>query len=217
MKVRLWKPKVDEPIDWQEWNLSPIRFMEKADWRYEAIVVGTSAGGFHALTILLGSLAPDYPIPIILVQHRAKESQDLFEEVFQRKCRIAIKQADEKEKIRAGMVYVAPPDYHLLVEADKSFSLSSDEPVHFSRPSIDVLFESAAFAFKDKVVGIVLTGANDDGANGIAVISGMGGLTIAQDPEEAQYSMMPQAAIETKCVRFVWRIEEIRKFVESLA
>jgi two-component system, chemotaxis family, protein-glutamate methylesterase/glutaminase len=188
--------------------------MEKDGWRYEAIVVGTSAGGFHALTVLLGSLAPDYPIPIIIVQHRAKGSQNLLEEVFQRKCRIAIKQADEKEKIRAGMVYVAAPDYHLLVESDKTFSLSSDEPVHFSRPSIDVLFESAAFALKEKVVGIVLTGANNDGAQGI---SRMGGLTIAQDPQEAQYEMMPQAAIETKRVRFVWRLEEIRKFIEGLA
>ena len=191
--------------------------MEKQIRRYEVVVVGTSAGGFNALSMIFESIPADYPIPIIVVQHRAKDSQDLFEEVLQRKCTIAIKQADEKEKIRPGRIYIAPPDYHLLVESDKSFSLSSDALVHFSRPSIDVLFESAALAYKDKVVGILLTGANNDGASGIVMIKKMGGMTIAQDPQEAQYAMMPQAAIETNSVQFVWRLSEIREFVRGLA
>jgi two-component system chemotaxis response regulator CheB len=150
------------------------------------------------------------------VQHRAKDSNDLFEEVLQRKCRIKVKQADEKEKICGGYIYIAPPDYHLMVETDKTFSLSSDALVNFSRPSIDVLFESAALVFKERVVGIVLTGANNDGANGIAVIGKMGGVTIAQDPVESQYSMMPQASIDTDQVQFVWRLSKIRDFLEQL-
>jgi two-component system chemotaxis response regulator CheB len=191
--------------------------MEKGSKRYEAIVVGTSAGGFNALSALLENIPPDYSIPIILVQHRAKDSHDLFEEVLQRKCRISIKQADEKEKIVPGRVYVAPPDYHLLVESDRSFSLSSEALVHFSRPSIDVLFESAALAYKHSLVGIILTGANNDGANGILTIRKMGGMTVAQDPEEAQYSMMPQAAIDTKGVQFVWRLSRMKEFMEELS
>ena len=113
-------------------------------------------------------------------------------------------------------MYVAPPDYHLLVEMDKTFSLSSDPLVQFSRPSVDVLFESAAQAYKDKVVGILLTGANNDGAQGISMIRKMGGMTIAQDPGEAQYSMMPQAGIETGHVQFVWKLREIGGFLEGM-
>ena len=184
--------------------------------RFEAIVIGTSAGGFNALSAILGAIPADYPIPIMLVQHRAKDSQDLFEEVLQRRCRIAVKQADEKEKIRHGFVYVAPPDYHLLVESDKTFSLSSEGLVHFSRPSVDVFFESAAQAYKDRVVGILLTGANNDCAHGISMIRKTGGMTIAQDPTEAQYSMMPQAGIETGHVQFVWLLKEIGDFLVRL-
>lgn len=191
--------------------------MEKSLNRFEAIVIGTSAGGFTALSRLLENIPADYSIPILLVQHRSKDSQDLFEDVLQKRCRIRIKQADEKEKITAGMVYVAPPDYHLLVESDKSFSLSSEALVHFSRPSIDVLFESAATAFRDKLIGIILTGANNDGASGISTIRKVGGMTIAQDPREAQHSMMPQAAIDTMNVQFVWHLPQIREFMERLS
>src|SRR5687768_11295250 len=116
--------------------------------KYDAVVVGTSAGGLNALTTILGKLPRQYKIPIIVVQHRSKDSLELFEDVLQQKCRMRIKQADEKEAINPGMIHVAPPDYHLLVEIDKTFSLSADPPVQFSRPSIDVLFESAALAFR---------------------------------------------------------------------
>ncbi|MEI9955467.1 MAG: chemotaxis protein CheB [Ferruginibacter sp.] len=134
--------------------------------KYGAIVIGTSAGGLYALSFILKRLPASYPVPIIVVQHRAKDQKDLLEEVLQTKCRITIKQADEKEKIESGFVYIAPADYHLLVEADKTFSLSSDELVHYSRPSIDVLFETAAITYTDSLVGIILTGANNDGARG---------------------------------------------------
>ena len=183
---------------------------------YEAIVVGTSAGGFHALSTILENIPPDYPIPIVVVQHRAKDSRDLLEDILQRKCKIKIRQADEKEKIKPGMVYIAPPDYHLLVEADQTFSLSSDPPVHFSRPSIDVLFESAAHAYRKKLIGIILTGSNQDGAEGITSIRRNGALTIAQDPAEAQYSLMTQASIDTDSVTYVWSLSAIRDFLERL-
>jgi two-component system chemotaxis response regulator CheB len=184
--------------------------------KYQAIVVGTSAGGFHAVSEILGKLPIDFPVPVIVVQHRAKESQDLFEEVLQRKCRITIKQADEKEHIESGNVYVAPPNYHLLIETDHTFSLSLDPPVQYSRPSIDVLFETAAFTYRDKLIGIILTGSNSDGAAGISAIRKMGGLTIAQDPAEAQYALMTQASIDTHHVQHVWRLKEIRDFLGSL-
>jgi two-component system chemotaxis response regulator CheB len=164
----------------------------------------------------LGDIPADYSIPIIVVQHRAKDSNELFEEVLQRKCQIKIKQADEKETIVHGNIYTAPPDYHLLIESDKTFSLSSDPAVRFSRPSIDVLFESAAMAFEDKLIGIVLTGANDDGARGITTIRKFGGLTIAQNPSEAQFPFMTQASINTAHVNYIWSLITIRGFLLKL-
>lgn len=180
---------------------------------YGAIVVGTSAGGLHALTAILQELPPDYPIPIIVVQHRSKDQRDLFEEVLQSKCKIKIKQADEKEKIISGYVYTAPPNYHLLVESDMTFSLSSDEPVLYSRPSINVLFESAAEVYRDQLAGIILTGANNDGAAGISMIKKYDGLTIAQSPEEAQFPLMPAASIGTKKIQHIWKLVEIQNFL----
>lgn len=182
---------------------------------YEAIVMGTSAGGLAALTAILETLPASYRLPILIVQHRARDSRDLFEDVLQYKCRIAIKQADEKEKITPGHVYVAPPDYHMLVEMDKTISLSSEAPVQFSRPSIDVLFESAAIVYRSKLIGIILTGSNNDGAEGIRTIAAMGGLTIAQHPHEAQFSYMTQAAIDTKRVSHVWTLANISRFLNQ--
>lgn len=189
---------------------------DKTPKQYEAIVVGTSAGGFQALTAILERLPKNYSIPIIIVQHRAKDSMHLFEEVLQRRCPILVKQADEKEKIVEGTAYVAPPDYHLLVESDRTFSLSTEPPVQFSRPSIDVLFESAAIVYREKLIGIILTGSNHDGASGIATVSNLGGLTIAQDPAQAEYSLMTVAAINTKKVKHVMQLAEIGGFLLSL-
>ncbi len=184
--------------------------------KYEAIVIGASAGGLHALSTLLEEIPSHYPIPIIVVQHRAKDPADLFEEVLQAKCRIKIKQADEKEKILHSIVYTAPPDYHLLIETNKTFSLSSDSPVRFSRPSIDVLFETASIAYRDKLIGIILTGANNDGAAGVTAIANNGGLTICQNPDEAEYRSMVQASIDTKRIRHVWSLILIRNFLLKL-
>lgn len=180
---------------------------------YEAIVIGTSAGGLYALIALLQDLPTDYKVPLIVVQHRAKDQKDLLEDVLQSKAKIKIKQADEKETIRAGCVYIAPPDYHLLVENDKTFSLSADDHVRYSRPSIDVLFESAALAYRRRLIGIILTGANNDGAEGARTIKQTGGLVIVQDPGEAEYSTMPRAAIETQSITYIWTLSEIGKFL----
>lgn len=181
--------------------------------KYKAIVIGTSAGGLYAVSDLLEQLPPGYSIPIIVVQHRSKDPRDLLEEVLQNKCRIKIKQADEKEKIEAGKVYIAPPDYHLLIESDQTFSLSADELVRYSRPSIDVLFETAASAFKETLIGIILTGANNDGSAGMIAVKKYGGLTIAQDPEEAMFPFMPKASIEAKAVDHIWKISAIQNFL----
>lgn len=184
--------------------------------KYDAVVIGTSAGGLYALTEMLASLPGDYAVPIIIVQHRSKDQRFLLEEVLQNKCRIAIKQADEKEKIEAGVVYIAPPDYHLLVERDRTLSLSTDPHVRYSRPSIDVLFQSAAIVYKDRLAAIVLTGANSDGSRGIVEVKNYGGTTIVQDPKEALFPAMPKAAIETKVVDKVLPIKLIKDFLLTL-
>lgn len=180
---------------------------------YDAIVIGASAGGLYAMTRILESLPGDYPIPVIVVQHRSKDERNLLEEVLQQRCRIRIKQVDEKELIQGGFVYFAPPDYHLLIEHDGTFSLSYDPPVNYSRPSIDVLFESAAEVFKDKLAGIILTGANKDGSGGIKKISLQGGTTIAQQPETADYPEMPRSAINTGYIKHIMTPDAIGKFL----
>lgn len=176
--------------------------------KYPVVVIGCSAGGLAALTYLLEKLPADFWVPIIIVQHRAKSHDDLLEKTLQHKCKVKIKQADEKEPIRKAYVYVAPPDYHLLVEQDETFSLSV-ETVGYSRPSINVLFETAAEMFGNRLTGIVLTGASNDGAEGIKAISENGGTTIAQDPTEATHPVMPRSAIDTGAVQHVLKLEKI--------
>ena len=178
--------------------------------------MGTSAGGLYALSAILEGIPANYSIPLIVVQHRAKDKMDLLEDILRHKCKVKIKQADEKEKIEAGNVYIAPPDYHLLVEDDHTFSLTSDEYVSFSRPSIDVLFESASIVYKDKLVGVILTGANKDGAHGISEIKKEGGVTIAQDPKEALFPFMPAAAIQTGAVMHTLKLSDILLFLLNL-
>jgi len=183
---------------------------------FDAIVIGASAGGLYVMTRLLQPLPPSFPLPVIVVQHRSKDERSLLEEVLQQKCAIRIKQADEKELIQKGTVYFAPPDYHLLIENDRSFALSFDAPVNYSRPSIDVLFESAADVYKERLLGIILTGANSDGALGIKRIGMQGGTTIGQSPETADYPEMPKAAINTGYVRHIMTPDEISRYLLEL-
>ncbi len=183
---------------------------------YEAVVIGVSAGGFKALHVLLSGLPEYLPVPVMIVQHRQISSDNYFVTSLDKSCRLSVKEADEKEKIMPGIVYIAPADYHLLVEKDKTFSLSVDEHVCFARPSVDVLFETAADVYKAGLIGIILTGANFDGSAGMQKIKASGGLTISQDPENAEVDIMPLAAIATKSVDFVLGLEDIAQFLRDL-
>jgi two-component system, chemotaxis family, protein-glutamate methylesterase/glutaminase len=147
------------------------------------------------------------------VQHRSKDERNLLEEVLSQKCKIKIRQADEKEVIRPGTIYFAPPDYHLLIERNGTFSLTSDPKVNYSRPSIDVLFETAAMVYKHRLLAIILTGANQDGAAGMKLVKEFGGTTIAQEPDTAQFPAMPKAAIDTGAIDYVFHLREILQFL----
>ena len=158
------------------------------------IVVGVSAGGLFALRTLVAGLPRDFDIPVVVVQHRSRDSE-LLCELLQECAHLEVGEANDKEPILPGHVYVGPPDYHLLVE-NGYFVLSTDEPVRFSRPSIDVMFQSAADAYAPDVVGIVLTGANADGSRGLRTIVDRGGYAVVQDPASAEVPVMPQHALK---------------------
>ena len=164
--------------------------------RMDAIVIGASAGAIQALSHILPGLPADYPIPVLVVIHVPPDRSDLLAPLFQGKCRVRVKEAEDKEPIVPGFVYFGPSDYHLLVEADRTVSLSADEPVLYSRPSIDVLFESAADAYGAGLVGVILTGANEDGAAGLRAVAAAGGVALAEDPAAAFAPTMPSAALE---------------------
>lgn len=159
---------------------------------YELVVVGTSAGGLAALEAIVSRLPAGYGLPLLVVQHRSRDS-DMLCDVLQHRTRLLVQEVLDKERMRPGVIYLAPPDYHVLVEAGE-FALSSDEPVRFARPSIDVAFTSAADAYGERLVGVVLTGANDDGAAGLRRIAERGGLVLVQDPTTAEVKRMPAAA-----------------------
>jgi two-component system chemotaxis response regulator CheB len=162
---------------------------------HEAVVIGASAGALEALSVILPALPEEFALPVLIVVHQPPDRRSVLAELFQSKCRIAVREAEDKEPMRAGTAYFAPPDYHLLVESDKSLSLSNDEPVLYSRPSIDVLFETAADAYGRGLVAIVLSGANQDGAAGLKAVVDAGGLGIVQKPDEAFAAAMPEAAL----------------------
>lgn len=164
---------------------------------YNAIVIGTSYGGLEALKFILPKLEQGFPLPVIIVLHIGDHSNDAFISLMNGSCALEVKEAESNEPIRAGVIYFAPPNYHLLIEDDFTFSLSTDERINFSRPSIDVLFESAAWVYNKSLMGIILTGANSDGAIGLKTIKNLGGLTIVQNPCTSLSPAMPRAAIKT--------------------
>lgn len=181
-----------------------------------AIVIGVSAGGLPALTYLLQTLPAGYPLPLLIVQHRMKDENSLLEHLLQTRAQVRVRQAEEKEKVSGGTAYLAPADYHLLVERDETLSLSCDAPVNFSRPAIDVLFETAAEVYGERLMGLLLTGASKDGARGMVAIRQAGGVTVAQDPATAQFPLMPQSAIDTGQVQYVLPLEQIRALLLQL-
>lgn len=182
----------------------------------EAVVVGVSAGGMHALNILLSGLPAEFPAALIIVQHRAPSDDAFFVTYLSSYCPFPVKEAEDKEPIWPGICYIAPAGYHLLVEKEKMFSLSADEPVNYARPSIDVLFETAAEAYREALVGVILTGSNMDGSWGTIKIRRFGGLTVAQDPLDAEVSAMPQAAIDTGKVDVVLPLGDIPDYLAKL-
>lgn len=162
----------------------------------EAIVIGASAGGVEALLNILTPLREGFLLPIIVVLHLPDERRSHLAEVFARRVSMPVLDASDKTSIAPGTLYFATPGYHLSVEQDRSFSLSLEDRVHHSRPAIDYLFESAADAYGPALAAVLLTGANRDGASGLAQVKHRGGLTVVQDPDEAQVATMPKAALD---------------------
>ncbi len=189
---------------------------ELTEVKAEAVVIGASAGALEALSVILPSLPADYGLPVLIVVHVPPDKKSLLAELFQAKCGIEVREAEDKEPIRGGTAYFAPPDYHLLVETDKSLSLSDDEPVFYSRPSVDVLFESAADAYGPSLIGIVLTGANRDGAKGLKAIAEAGGMAIVQSPKGAYASAMPEAAIAECPAGRILTLKEIAVYLQDV-
>lgn len=182
----------------------------------DLVAIGASAGGIDALLALMEELAPPLPLAVVVVLHLPEGHDSRLVEVFGKRLRVPVEEARPHAPIRPGVVYFAPPGYHLLVEADRSFSLSCEPPVLFSRPSIDVLFESCAEACGERLLGIVLTGANEDGARGLARIKALGGLAAVQDPDEAAHATMPEAAIRLAAPDFVLPVAGLRRLLHTV-
>lgn len=183
---------------------------------FDAVVIGASAGGLAALSALVTGLPRRYRLPLLMVQHVPPTGATKLVEIFQRKTELTVKEADDKEPIQGGTLYFAAPNYHLMVEADFSLSLSQDDAMHFSRPSIDVLFESAVDVWGERVAGILMTGASEDGAAGLHAIKRAGGLTIVQDPDEAEMSTMPLAALQRFAPDYILPLRDIHRLLREL-
>ena len=183
----------------------------------DAVVIGTSAGGVDALTRILPSLPKTTPVPILIVVHMPRERPSLLTEIFRHKCAMRVDEAVDKADIKPGRIYFAPPDYHMLVDRGPQIALSVDDVIQFSRPSIDVLFESAADVYGTHLLGVLLTGGNEDGASGLAYIASRGGTTVLQDPAEAAASAMPEGALKLMTPTHVMRLDEIAALLMTIA
>ena len=183
---------------------------------YDLIAIGASWGGLNAVSTLLEALDPDADAAVVVAQHRAAEAPEGLAGLLQKRTRLAVQEAEDKDAIEPGHVYLAPLDYHLLVERSGTLALSTDDRVQFARPSIDVLFESAAEAYREHCIGVVLTGLNEDGAAGLGRIKALGGVAIVQDPRTAERGEMPAAAIAATEADMVLPLEEIGPFLHGL-
>ncbi len=182
----------------------------------DAVAIGASAGGVEALSVLLPALPADTLAAIFVVLHLPRDRPSLLAEIFTRKCVLNVQEAEDKEPVRPGTVYFAPNDYHLLVDHGPQLALSVDEPVHHSRPSIDVLFESAAEIYGKRLLGIILTGANEDGAQGLATVHESGGMTVVQEPSSAHSPMMVMSALRRRTPDYVLALDEIAAMLGTL-
>jgi len=183
--------------------------------KFELIVIGASWGGLHAVGHVLGGLPDDLDAAVVVAQHRRASADPQLAHLLGTRTRLPVEDADDKQPIQPGRVYLAPPDYHLLIQRGW-FSLSRDDVVQFARPSIDVLFESAADAYRERVIGVILTGANEDGAAGLARIKEHGGVAVIQDPESAERGEMPGAAVAATVADAVLPLEAIGRFLYGL-
>jgi two-component system, chemotaxis family, protein-glutamate methylesterase/glutaminase len=176
------------------------------------VVMGASLGGLKALETVLACLPADFPMAVAIVQHRKADIEQMLAMLLEQRCTLPVSEAEDKEEILAGHVYLAPSEYHLLVEKDY-FALSLEEPVNFARPSVDVLFESAAETYGTGVIGVILTGTGHDGAQGLATIKHHGGLTVVQDAATAEGNGMPKAALAASTVDHILPLENIGPFL----
>jgi two-component system, chemotaxis family, protein-glutamate methylesterase/glutaminase len=184
--------------------------------RTEAIVLGASAGGVQALSEVLPALRGSAQVSVFVVLHLLRDRPSLLAEVFSHKCALAVREAQDKEPVAPGTVYFAPANYHLLIDEGPQLALSVDELVHHSRPSIDVLFESAAEIYRERLLGVILTGANEDCAAGLAAVHDAGGVTVIQEPKSAQSSLMVLSALQRRSPDLVLPLEEIARLFGSL-
>ncbi|MGE3508613.1 MAG: chemotaxis protein CheB [Vicinamibacterales bacterium] len=182
-----------------------------------AVAVGASAGGVEALGVLLAALPSTLDVPVFVVLHLAASRRSLLPEIFGAQCARPVREVEDKEPIVDGTVYIAPPDYHVLIDTGGQLSLSTDPPVHYSRPSIDVLFESAADAYGSRLLAVLLTGASEDGARGLLRVRTVGGSTIVQDPREALVPTMVQAAIDCGAAEQVMTLAAIAEVLGGLS
>lgn len=182
----------------------------------EALVIGGSAGSLDVLLRILPVLDEQLTFPIIIVIHRKHGSDSLLPDLLSSRTRLKVKEVDEKESIVAGTIYVAPSDYHLLIEQDRTFSLDYSEKINYSRPAIDVTFQTAAEVYKSKLACLLLSGSNSDGVNGLKTVKIWGGLAMIQDPESAQVAYMPAQAKLHVTIDEILEIEKIGEFINSL-
>ena len=183
---------------------------------YGIVAIAASAGGLNALTTVMRALPDDFPVPVVIVQHLDPRRRSRIAEIMNRRTRLPVKEAEAGETLVPGSVYIAPPGRHLLVNGDRTFSLTETELVHFVRPSADLLFESVAASYKDRAIAVVLSGSGSDGAMGVQAIKKMGGTVFAQNKETAEFFGMPGAAAQTGCVDFALPLEEIAPALVTL-
>ena len=194
-------------------SISAFRFPNTA---FDVVALATSAGGLNALTQILVTLPVDFPAAITIVQHLDPHHRSLLAPILNRCTRLLVKQAETGEYLQAGTVYIAPPNWHLLVKPDGTLTLTQTERVNFTRPAADVLFESVAESFKERAIAVILTGMGHDGAAGIQKVKQMGGITIAQNQDTAEFFSMPSAAIKTKAIDFILPLNQITSTLVKL-
>jgi two-component system, chemotaxis family, protein-glutamate methylesterase/glutaminase len=182
----------------------------------EAVVIGASAGGIQGLSVVLPALPAGLRAPVLIVLHLPRDRPSVLADIFGRKCAVPVREAEDKESVVPGTIYFAPSNYHLLVDPGPQLALSADDPVHHSRPSVDVLFESAAEIYKKRLLGIILSGANEDGAVGLAAIHDAGGLTVVQSPDTAIAPAMSLAALKLRPADWVLPLEDIADLLRTL-